>query len=632
MKNAITGRYTKKNIDELAQFLKKNSLAYYGNGKCISNTEYDILTEHLRSLDPKHSLLEVVEEVNDVVIGGKKQPKVKHTTPMLSTEKAYTQDQLERFVKRVLVAAKSVGIEKSKVVFRMTPKLDGMAAKYENGIVVSRGDGKKGNDISYVLKRGVVVKGKDNSGPGEIVMKKSVFDKHFSDRVEHPRNLVTGVVNSDVLGDEAKSAIKKKSIHFVPFDSVKSWEGSAEKLLKNIDSIREKLIKKVDYPLDGVVIEVTDDTVKEKMGATNHHNRWQIALKTLGDTAETEIENIRWQTGRTGKITPVLEIKPVRLSGAMLSNVTAHHAGMVKDLCLGAGAKIEVIRSGEVIPKLLSVIKPCKKGEVITKCPSCSEGVTWQNDFLMCTNSDCSARKATSLYYWFKTLKSADGFGPKTIEVLVENGKIKLEDVYELQISEFEKMGFGSKQSKNLYNSLQTSLKTETEDAKFLAAFGIEHLGTGESRKLLSHYKLETLKDLSKGDISDIKGFGKKTSASIVDGMTTRWSTIKHMLDLGFVLQRTMTIKEKEELVASLDHDLVGKKVLFTGTMASGMNRDQMQDQARKLGIDVKGGYSKSLDYLVIGGDVGPGNGKFDKATTNGNTILSEAEYLKKIT
>ena len=93
-----------------------------------------------------------------------------------------------------------------------------------------------------------------------------------------------------------------------------------------------------------------------------------------------------------------------------------------------------------------------------------------------------------------------------------------------------------------------------------------------------------------------------------------------------------MTIKEKEDLIASLDHDLVEKKVLFTGTMASGMNREQMQDQARKLGIDVKGGYSKSLDYLVIGGDVGPGNGKFDKATTNGNTILSEAEYLKMIT
>ena len=629
MSNAITGKYTKNNIDELAQFLKKNSTAYYGNGECISDLEYDILTEHLRSLSPKHAFLEVVEEVQDIIIEGQKRKKIKHIEPMLSTDKAYTHTQLERFVERVKKVAQALGISKNKLVFRMTPKLDGMAAKYENNIIVSRGDGKKGNDISYVLQRGVVVKGDDNSGPGEIVMKKSVFEKHFSDRVEHPRNLVTGVVNSDTLGDEAKSAIKKKSIHFVPFASVKAWEGSADELLKNTDAIREKLISKIDYPLDGVVIEVTNERVKEKMGSTNHHHRWQLALKTLGETATTTVKNIRWQTGRTGKITPVLEIEPVLLSGAWLSNVTAHNAGTVKNLQLGKGAEIEVIRSGEVIPKLLNVIKPAK-GTVITTCPSCPDEVTWKNDFILCANSDCSARTSTSLFYWFKTLKTADGFGPKTIEVLVENGKVSLEDVYALKSTDFEKMGFGEKQSLNLEKALKSSLDTETEDARFLAAFGIHHLGVGESRKLLSHHRLETLKELTVEELSDIKGFGKKTSPSIVAGLKKRWSSIEHILSLGFVLQRTLTIKEKEDLVASLDHDLVGKKVLFTGKMVSGKRTD-MQEQARNLGIDVKGSYSKSLDYLVIGYDVGSGNTKYDNAQKDNITILSETEYLKML-
>ena len=152
MSNAITGKYTKNNIDELAQFLKKNSIAYYGNGECISDLEYDILTEHLRSLSPKHTFLEVVEEVQDIVIEGQRRQKIKHTEPMLSTDKAYTHTQLERFVDRVKKVAQALGISMNKLVFRMTPKLDGMAAKYENNIIVSRGDGLKGNDISYVLQ------------------------------------------------------------------------------------------------------------------------------------------------------------------------------------------------------------------------------------------------------------------------------------------------------------------------------------------------------------------------------------------------------------------------------------------------------------------------------------------------
>ena len=630
MKNVYTDKYTKANIDELVGYLKKNSQGYYSGGEHISNTEYDILTEHLRSMDPQNTFLTVIEFEDDVVVDGKKRPTVKHTTPMLSIDKAYSPTDLERFIRRVEKDAKEIGLKLKDLTFRMTPKLDGMAAKYENDILVSRGDGSKGSDISHILKRGIIIKGGKNSGVGEIVMKNSSFDQYFADRIDHPRNMVAGVVNADTLTDEAKLAIKKKSIHFVPFSSLEFWEGGADQLLADIDTIRDKLIKKIDYPLDGVVIEVTDERVKEKMGATNHHNRWQVALKTLGETATTEILNIRWQTGRTGKITPVLEIKPVRLSGASLSNVTAHHAGMVKELCLGKGAKIEVIRSGEVIPKLLHVITACDKGDVISECPSCKGDVEWQNDFLMCVNASCSARHVTSLFYWFKTLRTADGFGPKTIEVLVDNGKTRLEEVYALQESDFVKMGFGEKQSENLEKSLQTSLRTEIEDAKFLAAFGIVHLGEGESRKLLCHYKLEELKDLTEENISDIKGFGKKTSSAIVEGVERLWPTIEHMLSLGFVLQRTLTVKEQEELVKSLNHKLVGKKVLFTGTMTTG-TRDAIKKHARNIGINVASGYSKSLDYLVIGSDVGVGNNKFDDATTDSVPIIGEQEYLNMI-
>ena len=222
MKNIYTDKYNEDNIDELVAYLKKNSKAYYSGEKHISNTEYDILTEHLRSMDPQNPILTVIEFDNEVSLDGKKRPTVKHTTPMLSINKAYSPTELERFINRVEKDAKEIDIKLKDLTFRMTPKLDGMAAKYENDKIVSRGDGRKGSDISHVIERGVVIKGGKNSGVGEIVMKNSSFEASFADRVDHPRNMVAGIVNADNLTDDAKLAIKKNSIHFVPFSSLKS--------------------------------------------------------------------------------------------------------------------------------------------------------------------------------------------------------------------------------------------------------------------------------------------------------------------------------------------------------------------------------------------------------------------------
>ena len=171
-------------------------------------------------------------------------------------------------------------------------------------------------------------------------------------------------------------------IHFVRYATLPTWTGSGKDLVKKVSEITQDLADRVDYPLDGMVAEVTQAKVKNHMGATNHHHRWQIAIKAEGEVKETKVLDIGWQTGRTGKITPVLRLETIEVDGANISNVTAHHAGNVRNLKLGKGAKVNIIRSGGVIPKIKSVTKTAKVS-IPDACPVCEGDVEWQNVLLV---------------------------------------------------------------------------------------------------------------------------------------------------------------------------------------------------------------------------------------------------------
>ena len=184
-------------------------------------------------------------------------------------------------------------------------------------------------------------------------------------------------------------------------------------IVAKVSEITQNLASKVDYPLDGMVAEVTNAKVKSYMGATNHHHRWQTAIKSEGEIKETKVLDIGWQTGRTGKITPVLRLETIEVDGANISNVTAHHAGNVRDLKLGKGAKVKIIRSGGVIPKLKSVTKTAKVS-IPDACLVCGGEVEWRKDNIYCTNTDsCPAQAQTGLFYFFKTIETTKGFSTR---------------------------------------------------------------------------------------------------------------------------------------------------------------------------------------------------------------------------
>jgi DNA ligase (NAD+) len=336
------------------------------------------------------------------------------------------------------------------------------------------------------------------------------------------------------------------------------------------------------------------------------------------------VTGIQWQVGRTGNVTPVMEVVPVALSGATIRRVTAHHAGNIRNLAIGIGTRIEVIRSGEVIPKLERVLDARGDVQLPDVCPVCNQPLGWQNDFLKCTNNRCRAQIEQRISHWFRILGNADWFGIKTIQKMVDNGHDRLEAIYGLTEADFVAMGFGPVQSKNLADAITTSRTKPVDDWRFLAAFGIANLGTGDSRKLLAYYPIEAITALSEDQIKAIKGFGDITSSSIVADLNRLKTLIEHMLALGFNLQRTPLASEP----SSLDSPVAGKAVVFTGKMNHG-SRTAMQAEARSLGAIVQTAVSGNTDYLVCGERVGAK--KIAKARELGLTVLTEAEYLDMI-
>ncbi len=616
MSTSVEQTAKKMQIEALVEKLERYNQAYRQGKPLVSDAEYDNLTEELRGLAADHPFLHQVEPES---FSGRRE--IRHPKPMLSTEKAYTMAALGRFIERAEKCAAENDLPQPTI--RLTAKLDGLAARDDGRIFATRGNGETGYEISSAFAKGVVPIGGRGQGLGEIVITNSYFAEYLAAHFEHPRNLVVGIINSDTLNPYAQKALAAGAVQFVPYAQLPEWRGSGTELLLKLDEIKEDLEAQTDYPLDGLVAEVVELKLRQLLGHTDHHYRWQIAIKRKGEIGHTEVLDITWQVGRTGTITPVLEVQPTSLSGATIRRVTAHNAGVVKEQKLGPGALIEIIRSGEVIPKLEKVIKEAAVVTLPVSCPSCGSQLEWSNDFLKCRNPRCPAQAEQMIRHWFKTLGTADWFGIKTIRRLVENQIATLEQIYALTEADFLKLDFGPQQAKNLSAALQLSRSKEVDDWRFLTAFGIPSLGRGDSRRLLNEIPLARLvAGVTEAEIADISGFAELTAKNITWGIAERRSEIEHLLALGFNLRLTVPISTE----ISAKHQFAGKGVVFTGKLSSG-SREEIENRARQLGIKVQKSVSSKTDYLVCGAKVG--TKKTAKAEQLGVEVLSEERYLE---
>jgi DNA ligase (NAD+) len=604
------------NVSEIVRRLEIANVEYRNGTPILTDEQYDQLKQSLIDIDPNHPFLHKVEEEHF------SKPTVKHPFPMLSTDKAYSIDELKKFFNR---------IEKqySYIFYKTTPKLDGLAARYYNGKLCTRGDGEVGFDITDAFDKGLRIVNdeeldNDTHYLGEIVMNQKYFDNYLSHHFTHPRNVVVGGVKSDDLSELQRQAFEDGAVMFVPYSKLPCSINTSVGLTDGIETIIEQL-SNVPFPIDGFVIEIYgNEHIKEELGHTSHHYRWQIAYKIQTEMKRTTVLGVTWQTGRGGNITPVLEVEPVSVSGATVRRVTAHNYGFLKEKGIDRDTEIEIIRSGEVIPKVVDVYDgEYEDVDYPYYCPICNEDTILVNDIVKCPNFDCPAQVSGRLRHFFKSLK-IDLFGTKTIEKLVDHSYDSLISIFNMSKEDFERCGFGPGQSKNLFNSIQQTLRTEYEDWKLLAALSIPLLGKSEAKKLMGEYKLEELLDVGSDpnlSLEHIEGFGPKKAESVYEGLKKN----SHLIE--FLLQNFIVKYSKEEVCINNSNNLENKKFVFTGKM--NYNRDEMMNLCEQNGGVSQKSINKSTDYLVFGENVG--KSKLDKAKKYGTMIIDEDDFMNMI-
>ena len=609
--------------DELVEFLKVTNALYRGGKPIISDADYDfVFLAELRKRNPTHEFLASVEP--EAAFEG---AKVDLPIPMLSTEKKTSEKEIMGWLESIEKSANDIMLNINELRIRVTPKLDGFAAYDDGRCLYTRGDGRRGTDISRVFSRGLAVAGgKRGLGAGEIVVDKEYFEKYLSDHFENSRNFQSSIIKEKTLDPYVDETIKEKAALFFPFSELPSWEGSIDELRNRFEDITEEVWNSVNYDVDGIIFEVTDIRLKDYMGSTSHHYRWQIAYKTNMEKARVKVVSVKPQTSRSGRVIPVAELEPTKLSGVTISRATAHHYAMVKEKGIGPGAIIELIRSGMVIPKIERVIKQAKP-QIPDKCPSCGSRLIWDADNLICTKvGQCPAQIINTVEHFFKTLRNVDGFGLATIDKLFEKGVKTVYDIYMLKEDDFKGFGFGDKQSQNLVSELLRSRREPLEDWRFLAAFGVHRLGFANCEHLLQHVRLDNIFKLTEEDIVHKKIFAKKTAGIILKGLQDIRNEFERVNKLDFNLEHTKLLSElrKEGAISPI----AGKQIIFTGTMKHG-KRIEMEKEARLLRAKVAKSVTGRTDFLVTGEDVG--TKKIETAKKKGVWVITEVEYLDMI-
>lgn len=634
---------SKLTIKELEKEIRRHNRLYFEENRPeISDYEFDRLVEQLKEMKPDSPVLGEIP--SERAPGEKGFKKVRHTTPMLSLDKCYSEQDLQDW------ASKFEG----EVV--ASPKIDGCATELRyNGkgeifLAATRGDGVEGEDMTANARMIPDIPQKISRGPleirGEIYMRLSVFKK-FKGEFANPRNLAAGAIKQ-------KDPRKTRDYHlsFFGYDILGfNFKTEEEKfaLLKtfHVPTVEQKVIKKekvqevydyflskrdhLDYETDGVVLKVNQVSEQERLGFTAHHPRYAIAYKFQGDSGTTILKEVEWGVARTGVITPVGIVEPVELSGATVTRVSLHNYGMMKEMGLRRGSKVLMMRRGGVIPNLESVVEAGRGPQigVPKKCPSCGAPTEVRDDFLYCTNKQgCRKAKMEELEHFIKVIE-CDGFGEKLIEQLYDNGFVKdPADFYTLKkedLLELERMGeiLATKLIANLQARRELLLDI------FLRSLGIRELAKHTSKILVKEIgSLDRVLKVSEEELSAIHTVGPIIAREVVEGLKKKRGLIERLLRQVRVGAALGAPQKGVQQAGPLQ----GKKILFTGSLLS-MERSKAEKLMEERGGEIAGGVTKDLDYLVVGDGGGAGS-KLEKAkrlqSKGGKVkILSEAGWKK---
>jgi DNA ligase (NAD+) len=663
----------------LKKLLKFHEYQYYVIAQpLISDYEYDILYQHLLGLETASPNL-ITKDSPSQRVGNSLNNNfetVAHLVPMLSLENSYNADDLNDFDRKA-----REGALLDSITYCVEPKFDGASISliYENDLLVrasTRGDGVAGEEITQNIKQ---IRSIPLSVPlseygiqqmeirGEVIMSKKSF-ADFNDKLKakqqstlaNPRNAAAGSLRMKDPKEVGERNLDAFIYHISFFtlkegavvpELLKTHSGSLEllwnmgfrspqkerKIISNIQGVInfctefESSRDTLPYEIDGLVIKINDFALQEKLGMTSHHPRWAIAYKFKARQATTILENVEFQVGRTGAVTPVAKLQAVAIGGVTVSSISMHNEEYIREKDLRLGDTVIIERAGDVIPQIVQSISTLRKGtetiiEFPTTCPVCDYILEKEETEAVwrCNNPNCTAQIVERMIHFVsKDAMDIKSFGDANIRKFYELGLLKnIPQVYHLDFDMIGKLeGFGKKSVDNLKTAIAAS-KTQPL-YRLIYALGIRFVGETTAKTIASHIEhILDLQNLSIEQLQSYEDVGVKVASSIHHffNESKNIALIKELEALGLNMIQTNT--------TAVDGNLSGLHFLFTGTLTQ-LKRSDAESMVEARGGHILSGVSSKLNYLVVGEDAGS---KLEKAKKIASIkIITEADFVELI-
>jgi DNA ligase (NAD+) len=673
-----TAKSTRKEADVNKEILKlrdevrhHEELYYVNDNPEISDSEYDELLARLQELETQHPEL-ITPDSPTQRVGGRPAegfPEVVHRRPMLSLENTYNIEELVAFDQRCQRLAEGRPVE-----YVAELKIDGVSISlhYKGAILargVTRGDGRIGEEVTQNARtiRSVPLKLRTQKslGPeievrGEVFIPRRVFERTNAEREEqgeprfaNPRNAAAGT-----LRQLDSKAVAKRRLDMFAYDLIAGerkpfpthWEAldwmeaagfrvnPHRKLCSSIEAVidfcnrMETQRDDLDYEIDGLVVKVNSTTLQDEFGTTAKAPRWAVAYKYPARQATTRVVSIVVQVGRTGALTPVANLEPVLLAGTTVSRATLHNADEVKRLGVRIGDWVLIEKGGEVIPKVLKVIKSKRTGEekafrMPRKCPVCGGEISKVEGEVVsrCIAADCPAQlMGKILHFASRRAMRIEGLGESLVDQLVRKDMLRdFGDLYKLTLDEvagLERMA--KKSAANLLAQIEASKARDLPNLVY--ALGIRHVGDRTAGLLARHFgSLEALGKASVEELDDIPEIGLTVAESVHDWFADQGNVelCERLHAAGVKTTLTRTAGEV------LDDRFINKQFVLTGTLSS-FTRDEAKALIETRGGRVMSSVSKKTDFVIAGEEAGS---KLEKANALGVTVLDEAAFKKML-